>query len=512
MILYIIIYLIIIICYYLIAKYYKLYDKPNSRSSHKFNTLIGGGIIFPIAFILPFFIELDYIKYINLIIGTTLVSIISFVDDIKPISNSKRVLFHSIAVILLLTHLDILSINILYFIVSFILIIGILNSIKYFIDDDKKIQSRSIDGIPVISSKKIKEYSIEKNFKNYTLIIAMPSANNNKIVSIYNNFKGSFKEIKILPPSSMVYRDKPFSQQLKKISILDLLARNPNDLDERKILEFIKGKTILITGSSGTIGGELLKLCIKNNAKKIIAIDHNEFGQYELLEKNYKNIIVSVISILNKNILDNLFKKHKPNIVLHAAAYKHVHLSEYSYSSTILNNIKGTKNIVDLSIKYSVSKFVLISTDKAVKPTNVMGATKSIAELYCQNVSSLRTDVVCVRFGNVLGSSGSVIPKFQSQIDLDQNITVTHKDITRYFMLVNEACNLVLQAASIGNNSEILILDMGNPIKISDLAKKMIDLSGKDYLKIEYTGLRKVRNYMKNYYLTILIKKLSTIL
>ena len=366
-----------------------------------------------------------------------------------------------------------------------------LNIIKYFIDDDKKIQFRSIDGIPVISSKKLMDYIIEKKINNYTLIIAMPSAKNKKIVSIYNNFKDYFKEIKILPPSSMVFRDKPFSQQLKKISIVDLLARNPKDLDKRKILEFIKGKTILITGSSGTIGGELLKLCIENKAKKIIAIDHNEFGQYKLLEKGYKKVIVSVISILNKNILDNIFKKYKPNIVLHAAAYKHVHLSEYSYSSTILNNIKGTKNIVDLSIKYSVSKFVLISTDKAVKPTNVMGATKSIAELYCQNVSSLSTDVICVRFGNVLGSSGSVIPKFQNQINLDQNITVTHKDVTRYFMLDYEACNLVLQAASIGKNSEILILDMGNPIKISDLAQKMIDLSGKDYLKIEYTGLRK---------------------
>ena len=365
-----------------------------------------------------------------------------------------------------------------------------LDKVVFFIDDDKKLHYRSIDGISIVSSKRVLEMD-KINLINSTLIIALPSVKNKKIVSIYNKFKILFKEIKILPPSSMTYTDRPYVQQLKKISILDLLARNPKDLDERKILEFIKGKTVLITGSSGTIGGELLKLCIKNNAKKIIAIDHNEFGQYELLEKSYKNVIVSVISILNKDILDNLFKKYKPNIVLHAAAYKHVHLSEYSYSSTIINNIKGTKNIVDLSIKYSISKFVLISTDKAVKPTNVMGATKSIAELYCQNVCSLSTDVVCVRFGNVLGSSGSVIPKFQNQIDLDQNITVTHKDITRYFMLVTEACNLVLQSASIGKNGEILILDMGNPIKISDLAKKMIGLSGKDYLKIKYTGLRK---------------------
>ena len=281
------------------------------------------------------------------------------------------------------------------------------------------------------------------------------------------------------------------TQQLKKISILDLLARNPKDLDETMILKFIKNKTVLITGSSGTIGGELLNLCIKYKAKKIIAIDHNEFGQYQLLEKNHKNLRISVVSILNKSIIDTIFKENKPDLILHAAAYKHVHLSEYSYSSTIVNNIKGTKNIVDLAIKYCVANFVLISTDKAVKPTNVMGATKSIAELYCQNVNSLSTEIVCVRFGNVLGSSGSVIPKFQSQIDNDENITVTHKDITRYFMLVNEACSLVLQSAAIGKNGEILILDMGNPIKISDLAKKMIDLSGKNHLKIKYTGLRK---------------------
>ena len=365
-----------------------------------------------------------------------------------------------------------------------------LNNIIYFVDDDKKMHYRSIDGISIISPNKLIKVA-KNNLINYTLIIAIPSAKNIKIISIFEKFKMYFKEIKILPPSSMVYHDKPFSQQLKKISILDLLARNPKDLDETMILKFIKNKTVLITGSSGTIGGELLNLCIKYKAKKIIALDHNEFGQYQLLEKNHKNLRISVVSILNKSIIDTIFKENKPDLILHAAAYKHVHLSEYSYSSTIVNNIKGTKNIVDLAIKYCVANFVLISTDKAVKPTNIMGATKSIAELYCQNVSSLSTDVVCVRFGNVLGSSGSVIPKFQNQIDLDQNITVTHKDITRYFMLVNEACNLVLQSGAIGKNGEILILDMGNPIKISDLAQKMIDLSGKDHLKIRYTGLRK---------------------
>ena len=228
-----------------------------------------------------------------------------------------------------------------------------------------------------------------------------------------------------------------------------------------------------------------------NGSKKIIALDHNEFGQYNLLEKNHDNVIVLVGSVLNKDFLDQIFKKYKPDIVLHAAAYKHVHLSEYSLDSTLKNNIVGTMNIVDLSIKNEVEKFILISTDKAVKPTNIMGASKSICELYCQNIESNNTKIISVRFGNVLGSSGSVIPKFQKQIDNDDDITVTHKDITRFFMLVNEACNLVYQAASIGNHGEVLILDMGEPIKISDLANKMIELSGKNYLKIKYTGLRK---------------------
>ena len=366
------------------------------------------------------------------------------------------------------------------------------SKIILFIDDDKKMHYRSIDGLSIISSVKALEYLFDNNLKNsVTLIIALPSAKNKDIISIYNKFKGSVQDIKILPPSSMNYHNKPYIEQLKKISIIDLLARNPKDLDEKLIMNFVKNKTILITGSSGTIGSELLSLCVKNRAKKIIAIDHNEYGQYKILEKHYKNVLVSVVSILNKSLIEDVFSKEKPNIVIHAAAYKHVHLSEYSFSSAIINNVKGTKNIVDLSIKYDVSKFILISTDKAVRPTNIMGATKSVAELYCQNVKSKNTDVISVRFGNVLGSSGSVIPKFQNQIDNDKNITVTHKEITRYFMLVDEACKLVLQSAGIGKNGEILILDMGNAIKISDLAQKMIDLSGKNYLKIEYTGLRK---------------------
>jgi len=195
-------------------------------------------------------------------------------------------------------------------------------------------------------------------------------------------------------------------------------------------------------------------------------------------------------SVVNKELLDKTFELHKPDIVIHAAAYKHVPLVEDNIAEAILNNVIGTKNTIDCAIKYGVQKFVLISTDKAVRPTNVMGTTKRICELYLQNVNSQNTEVVAVRFGNVLGSSGSVIPKFKAQIEAGGPITVTHPDITRYFMLIPEACELVLQAGAIGQGGEIFILDMGEPIKIVDLAQKMIDLSGRDDIKIEFSGLR----------------------
>jgi FlaA1/EpsC-like NDP-sugar epimerase len=195
-------------------------------------------------------------------------------------------------------------------------------------------------------------------------------------------------------------------------------------------------------------------------------------------------------TVRNFGFVENSFKKYKPQIVIHAAAYKHVPLVEDNILEGISNNIMGTKNCIDLAIKYGAEKFVLISTDKAVRPTNVMGTTKRICELYAQNVVPNSTEIVAVRFGNVLGSSGSVIPKFKSQIENGGPITVTHPDITRYFMLIPEACELVLQAASIGKGGEIFILDMGEPIKIVDLAKKMIELSGRDEIQIEFSALR----------------------
>ena len=358
--------------------------------------------------------------------------------------------------------------------------------IAYFIDDDKKLQNRSIDSIKIISSQ-----VLQKNEINDLLIIAMPSAKQSRINEIYEELHGNFENIQILPSLDEMLRDKDFTKQLKNISVEDLLARHPKDLDKNKISSFIKNKTILVTGAGGSIGSEIVRQCILFEASQIIMLDHSEFNLYQIeQEVENINIIPIMQSVVNEQNIEKTFAKYKPQIVIHAAAYKHVPLVEANISEAIVNNVMGTKNIIDTAIKFNVEKLVLISTDKAVRPTNVMGTTKRICELYASNSNGKGTDIVAVRFGNVLGSSGSVIPKFKKQIEEGKNITVTHPDITRYFMLIPEACELVLQAGAIGTGGEIFILDMGEPIKIVDLAKKMCELSGKSNIDIEFTGLR----------------------
>ena len=336
-----------------------------------------------------------------------------------------------------------------------------------------------INGVRVLDFKTIK-----KTYDGLEMAIV---ESKNSISNIYSYLKElNIKNIK-------VYRG--FSETkdgLVDISVEDLLARHPKDLDKDIIKEFIKDKKVLITGAGGSIGSELVRQCIKYGVKNLILLDHSEYNLYKIEQEvqNKANIYSILQSIVNKEFLRETFSKYKPQIVLHAAAYKHVPLVEENIKEAILNNIIGTKNTIDISIECGVEKFVLISTDKAVRPTNVMGATKRVTELYAQNVISKNTEIVAVRFGNVLGSSGSVIPKFKKQIENGGPITVTHPEITRYFMLIPEACSLVLQAGAIGKGGEIFILDMGEPIKIVDLAKKMIELSRRDDIKIEFTGLR----------------------
>ncbi len=336
-----------------------------------------------------------------------------------------------------------------------------------------------------INGVSIKTYSdIQKYHKGLESVVVSDEF---KVKDIYEDVKAlGIHDIKVFNPISSYDKDI-----LLNISVEDLLARHPKDLDKKTIKTFLTNKTVLVTGAGGSIGSEICRQCEKYGVKKLILLDHSEYNLYAIDQEIQEVPTVTVLeSIKDLSFIDTTFAKHKPDIVIHAAAYKHVPLVEANIQEAIVNNVVGTKNVIDMAIKYGVEKFVMISTDKAVRPTNVMGTTKRICELYAQNSNGKGTDIVAVRFGNVLGSSGSVIPKFKAQIEAGGPITVTHPDITRYFMLIPEACELVLQAGAIGSGGEIFILDMGEPVKIVDLARKMIELSGQEGIEIKFTGLR----------------------
>lgn len=291
---------------------------------------------------------------------------------------------------------------------------------------------------------------------------------------------------------------------LKEINIEDLLPRTQIQVDMNAIGALLNGKNIIITGSAGSIGSEMIRQIAVYKPAKLILIDQAETPQHDIrlmMRNDYPDIAAETIvtSITNEERMDNIFAKYKPHYIFHAAAYKHVPMMEDNPSESILNNVRGTKIIADLSVKYGVEKFVMISTDKAVNPTNVMGCSKRICEIYCQSLNQYinkskdkesATQFVTTRFGNVLDSNGSVIPLFEKQIKEGGPVTVTDPNIIRFFMLIPEACKLVLEAGVHGKGGEIFVFDMGKPVKISDLAKRMINLSGAKNIKIEYTGLR----------------------
>jgi UDP-N-acetyl-D-glucosamine 4,6-dehydratase len=350
------------------------------------------------------------------------------------------------------------------------------------VDEDKNIIDTYLSNLKVFSFDKL-EYLVSKYHINSAILTKDYTADElDKLFEKLNSF--GIVNIKL----SKLLGSK--NEKLRDISIEDLLARHPKDLDDKAVASLIKDKVVLITGAGGSIGSEIVRQCAKHGAKELLLLDHGEYNLYQITEELKTNYTTLMLSVVDKKLLEKVFLKYKPEIVIHAAAYKHVPLCEENIEGAVLNNIIGTKNCIDLSIKYGVEKFVLISTDKAVRPTNVMGATKRVSELYAQNVKSKDTLITGVRFGNVLGSSGSVIPKFKKQIENNQPLTITHPDITRYFMLIPEACQLVLQAAAIARNRELFILDMGEPVKIVDLAKKMLKIYDKQDLEIKFTGLR----------------------
>lgn len=309
--------------------------------------------------------------------------------------------------------------------------------------------------------------------------------------------------VQIYMSSAVSLWNKSETPELKEVSIEDLLPREQISIDMESIGKFLSSKKILITGSAGSIGSEIVKQICKYNPAELILIDQAETPQHDIrlmLAKEYPEIKAHTIvtSIVNIATMEHIFKNMNPDLVFHAAAYKHVPMMEDNPAESVQSNIYGTKMLADLSVKYGVERFVMISTDKAVNPSNVMGCSKRICEMYVQSLNSAelsgrvsgRTHFITTRFGNVLGSNGSVIPLFKEQIRLGGPVTVTSPDIVRYFMLISEASKLVLEAGAKGKGGEIFVFDMGKPVKIADLAKRMILLSGAKDIKINFIGLR----------------------
>ncbi len=366
-----------------------------------------------------------------------------------------------------------------------------------FLDDDIKKIGRELHGIPIIGSI--------ANISNTTIsydeiYICVPSASRHEMRIIVEECKKTNKPFKTLPSLSELMEGKVSLSQFREVSLVDLLGRKEITLDKRAINNFIKGKRVLVTGAGGSIGSELVRQCIKFEPSVIVMMDISELNLFEIdreIMSDDTNILFKPVlsDIRDYSVVDQVFNEFKPQVVFHAAAYKHVPMQEVFPWEAVKTNVFGTSNVSDISVKHDVDKFVLVSTDKAVKPVNVMGATKRLAEIITQNYNNLEnnTEFMAVRFGNVLGSSGSVIPIFQEQIREGGPVTITDPEMERYFMSIPEASQLILQAGSIGNGGEVFILDMGEPIKIIDIANELIRLSGFEPeldIPIKFTGTR----------------------
>ncbi|EJZ44047.1 polysaccharide biosynthesis protein [Leptospira licerasiae str. MMD4847] len=368
------------------------------------------------------------------------------------------------------------------------------------LDDDESKLGAHIQGVPVLGKIDQAE-SLIRSLEIKKVLIAFSNPDGKQIGKLIKSFESENVDFKILPSLGSLFFDPPKVQQLREIRVEDVLGRPVVDLEIESIRSYIAGKTVLITGAGGSIGSELCRQVAVFNPAKMILLDSAETPLYEIdyeLRKVFKDSGIQfravIADIKNPLRISSVFETDRPQVVFHSAAYKHVPMMEINPSEAVLNNVLGTKNLADISRHYGTERFVLISTDKAVNPVNIMGASKRVAELYLQAISQgTKTKFITVRFGNVLGSSGSVIPRFREQISNGGPVTVTHPDIIRYFMTIPEATQLVLQAAAMGEKEEIFLLDMGEPIRILNLAEDMIRLSGfRPYtdIPIVFTGLR----------------------
>lgn len=366
------------------------------------------------------------------------------------------------------------------------------------IDDEKNLEGRKINGVPIVGQSKDIVETV-KDFKIDEIILAVPSANYQDITRIYEECAKTRCKIKTLPSVSQLIDESVLIQKIKEVDIEDLLGRDPVSLDIEEICSYLEGKVVLVTGGGGSIGSELCRQIATFNPKQLVILDNYENNAFDIqneLAFDYPELDLHVViaNVRERHRIDSIFRRYRPHVVFHAAAHKHVPLMEANPTEAITNNVFGTQNIAECADKYQANKFVLISTDKAVNPTNIMGSTKRIAELIIQSINKhSKTEFVAVRFGNVLGSNGSVIPLFKKQIQHGGPVTVTDPEVTRYFMTISEAVQLVLQAGAMAKGGEIFVLDMGHPVKIYDLAKNLIRLSGfepETDIKIKITGLR----------------------
>ncbi len=366
-----------------------------------------------------------------------------------------------------------------------------------FADDNPNRIGRLINGYKIINMDRLTKEFVEK-LKIDSIIIALDDNNKDRLSKISSQIEPLPVKLKIMPTSAKLMSGKVATRQLRTLKIDDLLGREAIKLENPVIHEMMRDKVILVTGGAGSIGSELVRQISFTDFDKLIVVDQAESALYDIqqeLKANcHKDTIFMVGNVRDRQFMDSVFEHYRPHIVFHAAAYKHVPLMEQNPYESILTNVWGSKNLADMADKYGVEKFVMVSTDKAVNPTNVMGATKRAAEIYVSALNkNSRTNFIVTRFGNVLGSNGSVIPLFEKQLKRGGPLTVTHQDITRYFMTIPEACQLVQEAAVMGQGGEIYVFDMGKPVKIMDLAIRMIRLKGYNYpddIGIEVTGLR----------------------